>query len=129
MKAANVLIIGEFDAVKLCDFGVTVPLQKDGTTDPTCQYVGTEPWSAPEVIEEEEITDKADIFALGKQALGTKIDDDAFYSADKIETSTKFPFLRIINIAKCSYSFIGNIQKWFAIFDFLGYLGLIWPQL
>ena len=66
LKAANVLIIGEFDAVKLCDFGVTVPLQKDGTTDPTCQYVGTEPWSAPEVIEEEEITDKADIFALGK---------------------------------------------------------------
>jgi len=65
LKAANVLIIGEFDAVKLCDFGVTVPLQKDGTTDPTCQYVGTEPWSAPEVIEEEEITDKADIFALG----------------------------------------------------------------
>ena len=66
LKAANVLIIGEFDAVKLCDFGVTVPLQKDGTTNPTCQYVGTEPWSAPEVIEEEEITDKADIFALGK---------------------------------------------------------------
>ena len=107
MKAANVLIIGEFDAVKLCDFGVTVPLQKDGTTDPTCQYVGTEPWSAPEVIEEEEITDKADIFALGK-LLELKLMNILFYSADKIETSntkmTKFPFLRIINVTKCSYS-------------------------
>ena len=67
MKACNVLIIGDFDAVKLCDFGVTVPLGKDGKADPKHQYVGTEPWSAKEVVDEvyEEISDKADIYALG----------------------------------------------------------------
>jgi len=67
LKAANVLIIGDFDAVKICDFGVTVPLDKDGKADPKHQYVGTEPWSAREVVEEiyQDISDKADIYALG----------------------------------------------------------------
>ena len=65
LKAANVLIIGDFDAVKLCDFGVTLPLDQDGKADPTIQYVGTEPWSAKEVVDEEDITAKADIYSLG----------------------------------------------------------------
>ena len=65
MKAANVLVVGDFDAVKLCDFGVTLPLDENGIVDPKCQYIGTEPWSAKEVIEEEEITSKADIYSLG----------------------------------------------------------------
>ena len=68
LKAANVLIIGDFDAVKICDFGVTLPLDENGKIDPKQQYVGTEPWSAKEVVDEiyEEISDKADIYALGK---------------------------------------------------------------
>lgn len=65
LKSANVLVVGDFDAIKLCDFGVTLPLDKDGKADPKVQYIGTEPWSAKEVIDEEEITDKADIFSLG----------------------------------------------------------------
>ena len=65
LKAANVLIVGDFDAVKLCDFGVTLPLDNTGKADPKVQYVGTEPWSAKEVIDEEDITTKADIYSLG----------------------------------------------------------------
>lgn len=65
LKGANVLIIGDFETVKLCDFGVTIPLDDNLKADPKVQYVGTEPWSAKEVIDEEEITEKADIFALG----------------------------------------------------------------
>jgi len=65
LKGANVLVIGDFDAIKLCDFGVTLPLNENGVADFTRQYVGTQPWSAKEVIEEETITTKTDIFALG----------------------------------------------------------------
>ena len=66
LKAANVLIEGDFDAVKLCDFGVSVPLDKDGNlADPNVQYVGTEPWCGPEVMAEEPISSKTDIWALG----------------------------------------------------------------
>ena len=65
LKGANVLVIGDFDAIKLCDFGVTLPLDENGVADFTRQYVGTQPWSAIEVIEEETITTKTDIFALG----------------------------------------------------------------
>lgn len=66
IKAGNVLIVGDFDAVKLCDFGVTLPLDENGQlADESKQYIGTEPWSAKEVIEEETISHKTDIYALG----------------------------------------------------------------
>ena len=55
------LVKGEFDEIKLCDFGVTLPLNVDGTVSQEGgkhQYIGTEPWSAKEVIEEETITTK-----------------------------------------------------------------------
>jgi PDZ-binding kinase len=59
LKAANVLVVGDFDTVKLCDFGVTLPLDKDGKmTTETIQYIGTEPWSAKEVIYEGDITSR-----------------------------------------------------------------------
>jgi len=68
LKSPNVLIIGDFEEVKLCDFGVTVPLEDQVDRVPVSsevQYIGTEPWSAPEVVEGSEITTKTDIFALG----------------------------------------------------------------
>jgi len=67
LKSGNVLIIGDFDEIKLCDFGVTVPIGPDGVAKITreVQYVGTEPWCALEVIEGTEVTTKTDIFALG----------------------------------------------------------------
>jgi len=66
MKSGNILVVGEFDAVKLCDFGVTLPVNSEGKTcDPKSDYVGTEAWSAKEVISGGIITTKADIFSLG----------------------------------------------------------------
>ena len=47
--------------MKLCDFGVTLPLNEDGTVSQeggTNQYIGTEPWSAKEVVNEDTITTK-----------------------------------------------------------------------
>jgi len=68
LKSANVLVKGEFDEIKLCDFGVTLPLNDAGEVNQEGgknQYIGTEPWSAKEVIEEETISTKTDIYALG----------------------------------------------------------------
>jgi len=67
LKSGNVLIIGDFEEIKLCDFGVTVPVDEVGVAKITSQrqYVGTEPWAAIEVIEGTEVTTKTDIFALG----------------------------------------------------------------
>jgi PDZ-binding kinase len=50
LKSANVLIVGDFEGVKLCDFGVTIPVNSEGKiSDPNSQYVGTEAWSPMEV--------------------------------------------------------------------------------
>lgn len=66
LKSANILVAGDYEAVKLCDFGVALTMNKDGIVDnPRSQYIGTEPWSALEAIQDDTITSKTDIFALG----------------------------------------------------------------
>ncbi|KAH8264737.1 hypothetical protein KR044_008806 [Drosophila immigrans] len=70
LKSFNVLVKGEFEICKLCDFGVTLPLDENGEIsfqkNPHLQYVGTTLWSPPEIIDEVEIIDsKADIFSFG----------------------------------------------------------------
>lgn len=63
-------LTGDFEVIKLCDFGVVVPLKTDGEidTEAGAEYVGTLPWSAPEVLRNDgltPITNKADIFSFG----------------------------------------------------------------
>nr|XP_057934184.1 lymphokine-activated killer T-cell-originated protein kinase homolog [Doryrhamphus excisus] len=67
MKSGNVVIKGDFDAVKICDVGVSLPLDENmSVSDPEAEYVGTEPWNPKEALEEGgNITDKADIFSYG----------------------------------------------------------------
>jgi len=66
IKSGNILVVGEFENVKICDFGVTLPLNSEGKiSNPDTRYVGTEAWSPMEVIKEEQVTNKADIFAFG----------------------------------------------------------------
>lgn len=73
LKAPNVLVNGDFETCKLCDFGVSLPLNKKGAvdlqSDPMASYVGTELWAAPEVFDAEGdmslITTKTDIFSFG----------------------------------------------------------------
>nr|CAD7437716.1 unnamed protein product [Timema bartmani]CAD7453403.1 unnamed protein product [Timema tahoe] len=58
---------GDFEAVKLCDFGVSLSLDGNGIvvegSDMT--YVGTDLWSAPEVLDGDLVTSKADLFSYG----------------------------------------------------------------
>ncbi|XP_073828511.1 lymphokine-activated killer T-cell-originated protein kinase [Musca autumnalis] len=70
LKSHNILVKGDFETCKLCDFGVSLPLNKEGKINfkenPDLRYVGTELWCAPEILlDEEEIDSKADIFSLG----------------------------------------------------------------
>lgn len=71
LKSFNILVKNDFEICKLCDFGVSLPLTKDGYLDTEkrkgAQYVGTGIWSAPEVLEEDItlISSKADIFSFG----------------------------------------------------------------
>lgn len=67
IKSGNVLIRGDFEAVKLCDFGVARRLKDDlsGLKNPGDRYIGTEPWKCKEALSGGVITDKADIFAYG----------------------------------------------------------------
>ncbi len=73
IKSANVLIVGDFEQVKLCDFGVALRLddKEDRLADDEdgC-YVGTGPWSALETLDDDsesqkKIGSKSDIFSLG----------------------------------------------------------------
>jgi PDZ-binding kinase len=71
MKSFNILVKGDFAVCKLCDFGVSIYIKKDGLIDfdknPAAQYTGTDLWSAPEVFEEDDtlISTKSEIFSLG----------------------------------------------------------------
>ncbi|KAM5264296.1 lymphokine-activated killer T-cell-originated protein kinase [Ctenodactylus gundi] len=67
IKSSNVVIKGDFETIKICDVGVSLPLDDNMTvTDPEACYIGTEPWKPKEALEENGIiTDKADIFAFG----------------------------------------------------------------
>ncbi|XP_049632086.1 lymphokine-activated killer T-cell-originated protein kinase-like [Suncus etruscus] len=67
IKSSNVVIKGDFETIKICDVGVSLPLDENMTvTDPEACYIGTEPWKPKEALEEGGvITDKADIFAFG----------------------------------------------------------------
>lgn len=71
MKSFNILIKDDFVVCKLCDFGVSQPITKQGNLNfkkkPSANYVGTDLWNAPEVFEEdaELITTKSEIFSFG----------------------------------------------------------------
>ncbi|GBP38791.1 hypothetical protein EVAR_33540_1 [Eumeta japonica] len=69
MKSYNILVNGDFNICKLCDFGVTLPLDENGAVDQTkagkAVYFGTEAWSAPEVIHGGVIGYKSDVFSYG----------------------------------------------------------------
>lgn len=71
LKSFNVLIKGDFELCKLCDFGVSVPLNAEGFLDlknnPMIKYTGTDLWSAPEVFLDtsEDISTKTDMFSFG----------------------------------------------------------------
>lgn len=71
MKSFNILIKGDFNLCKLCDFGVSLPLNEKGYVDvakyPKISYAGTDIWSAPEVFATSaaNINSKADMFSFG----------------------------------------------------------------
>lgn len=50
-------MLGEFENVKICDFGVTLPNNSEGKmSNPDNRYTGMEAWSPMEVIKDEEVT-------------------------------------------------------------------------
>ena len=70
MKSGNVLIRGNFEAVKLCDFGVALRLKDDLScvVGSPKRYIGSEPWKSREVLTQDSggrVCDKTDIFAYG----------------------------------------------------------------
>lgn len=72
IKSFNILIKDGFGVCKLCDFGVSLPLNDSGFVDlkqkPNAEYIGTPLWCAPEVLiddNEENISSKSDIFSFG----------------------------------------------------------------
>ncbi len=74
VKGANILVKGDFEQVKLCDFGVTLRLDENMAVaeEEEEAYVGTGPFTPLEAMAEGEedqkksrITDRADIFSLG----------------------------------------------------------------
>ncbi|KAG8445889.1 hypothetical protein GDO86_010615 [Hymenochirus boettgeri] len=68
IKSSNVVIKGDFESIKICDVGVSLPLDENMTvSDPNACYIGTESWKPKEALDEENgiITDKSDIYAFG----------------------------------------------------------------
>ncbi|XP_039269264.2 lymphokine-activated killer T-cell-originated protein kinase-like [Styela clava] len=64
IKSANVLVKGEYDIIKLCDFGVAIKLDEN-LQALSSLYVGTESWSAKEAIRGKYVSDRSDIYSYG----------------------------------------------------------------
>ncbi|XP_056419728.1 lymphokine-activated killer T-cell-originated protein kinase [Hyla sarda] len=67
IKSSNVVVKGDFESIKICDVGVSLPLDENMTmSDPEAYYIGTESWKPKEALDEDGvITDKSDIYAFG----------------------------------------------------------------
>ncbi|XP_078488971.1 lymphokine-activated killer T-cell-originated protein kinase [Ciona intestinalis] len=66
LKSANILVQGDFEVVRICDFGVTIQLNELlEASDSEAQYVGTESWCSKDVMDGGVISDKTDIYAYG----------------------------------------------------------------
>ena len=67
MKSYNILIKGNFEEIKICDFGVSLPLDDIGLVQNPDNVVGTSVWSAPETVglSDGPVSSKVDIFAFG----------------------------------------------------------------
>lgn len=67
IKSGNVLVRGDFEQVKLCDFGVSLRLKDDlsGLKNENDIYIGSEPWKPKEALNSGTITDKSDIYPFG----------------------------------------------------------------
>ncbi|KAK3928530.1 Lymphokine-activated killer T-cell-originated protein kinase [Frankliniella fusca] len=67
MKSYNILIKGNFDEIKICDFGVSMPLLPDGSVSDPDNFVGTSVWSPPEAVglSDGPVSSQVDIFAFG----------------------------------------------------------------
>ncbi|KAJ8722378.1 hypothetical protein PYW07_003558 [Mythimna separata] len=74
IKSYNILVKGDFEICKLCDFEVCLPLNEHGVLDKekartegrkSDKYYGSREWRAPEVVNKGEITSKSDVWALG----------------------------------------------------------------
>ncbi|XP_028044598.1 lymphokine-activated killer T-cell-originated protein kinase isoform X2 [Monomorium pharaonis] len=69
LKSWNILVSHDFQTVKLCDFGNSLPLTESLEVDTSkgdfC-YVGTECWNPPEIVSENgPVTSAADIWTYG----------------------------------------------------------------
>lgn len=62
LKSANCLVDKHW-CVKICDFGLSRIRTGDTYCDDTA--VGTPEWTAPELLRNEPVTDKCDVFSLG----------------------------------------------------------------
>nr|XP_053632384.1 lymphokine-activated killer T-cell-originated protein kinase-like isoform X1 [Cherax quadricarinatus] len=65
LKSPNILIKGNFEIAKLCDFGVTLKLDDKGMVSTEDYSGGTVCWSAPEALLGDTMTDKTDMFSFG----------------------------------------------------------------
>lgn len=69
IKSWNILVSHDFNAIKLCDFGNSLPLTESlemDTSKGDFSYVGTECWNPPEIIfENGPVTNAADIWTYG----------------------------------------------------------------
>lgn len=68
VKSGNVLVPDgpNWGGAKLCDLGTALELDENMLPkDPESEYIGTEAWTAREILDDNFISDKADIYALG----------------------------------------------------------------
>ncbi|KYM75760.1 PREDICTED: lymphokine-activated killer T-cell-originated protein kinase [Atta cephalotes] len=69
IKSWNILVSNDFNTIKLCDFGNSLPLTKSleiDTSKGDFSYIGTTCWNPPEIISENgPVTSAADIWTYG----------------------------------------------------------------
>lgn len=111
LKSANCLVNKHW-TVKICDFGLSrlmkgVPLNDDSSA-------GTPEWMAPELIRNEPITEKCDIFSLG------------VIMWELYTLSRPWEGVPAVQVSYMILYFISLLQSWFLIESMIIFFFLRW---
>jgi serine/threonine protein kinase len=101
LKSANCLVDKHW-SVKICDFGLSTIVMDSAVCNPTA--VGTPEWTAPELLRNELVTDKCDVFSFGVIIWELATLKRPWEGVKPMEVSLLHPYSQILGLVVLGFS-------------------------